>query len=102
MNRLLIIIASTILAVCSINVYASGSHSMGDGNMAKSSYNKGKTLLHKQLMCKSCPLNEMSLDKTVAANLIAKLTDGSPEVGSLSPAEKQSVVTYLQERFELN
>jgi len=87
--------------IVSSSAFASGSEDMSKANLADSSYNQGKTIVHDQLICKSCPLESATLDKETAMTIIEKLGNGSAGVDSLSDADKQSVTVYLEKRFSM-
>ncbi len=85
----------------SLPAFSSGSHDMSEANHADSIYNKGKTVVHKQLICQACPLETAKLDKEVAMTIIEKLVTGNASVESISEDDKQSVIVYLEKRFSL-
>jgi len=90
----------SILAVSSFAL-ASGSHSSGSMKMSKGDYNKGKMIVHKQIMCDSCPMKSASLDKSTAKDIMMKLKKGDASLGSFQKAEVKSVVVYLEDRFSM-
>ncbi|VAW88724.1 hypothetical protein MNBD_GAMMA16-115 [hydrothermal vent metagenome] len=87
--------------IVSSSAFASGSHDMSKENHADSTYNQGKTVVHKQLICQSCPLETANLDKDAAMTIIEKLVTGNTSVESISESDKQSVIVYLEKRFSL-
>ncbi len=90
---------STLLMIFSYSVFASGSEHMSKSNNADNVYNQGKTIVHKQLICESCPLEAATLDENTAMTIIEELkTNGSD---SLSESQKESVIVYLEKRFSM-
>jgi len=101
MRYIKLVTFSVLSIMVSLPVFASGSHDMSKENHADSAYNQGKTVVHKQLICKSCPLETAVLDKDVAMTIIEKLVTGNVSVESISEDDKQSVIVYLEKRFSL-
>lgn len=84
---------------CSVSTFASGSFSFGAAAVPQDDYNQGKVLLHKKLICGSCPMASSGLDKASAQQLLSKIEGG--DAAGLSPKEQDAVIYYLQERFDL-
>lgn len=101
MSSIKLVAAVFFLIAFSSSVFASGSLSSDSGNMASSEYSKGKMIVHKQLMCSSCPLNSANLNESTAKDIVMKLKNGDSSLGSFQQSEVQSVVAYLQDRFKM-
>ncbi|NOY71906.1 MAG: hypothetical protein GXP14_05945 [Gammaproteobacteria bacterium] len=74
---------------------------MSKSNKADNIYNQGKTIVHKQLICESCPLEAATLDENTAMTIIEELKTNGTGSDSLSDAQKESVIVYLEKRFSM-
>jgi len=81
--------------VCS----ASGSFSSAGGDNLSGMYNQGKVVVHKKIICNSCPLSSDTLDEKTANNIITEINADGSSLSELSQAEKQSALAYLGKRF---
>lgn len=92
---------SALLMIFSCSAFASGSDHTSKSNNADNIYNEGKTIVHKQLICESCPLEAATLDENTAMTIIEKLKTNSTGSDSLSASQKESVIVYLEKRFSM-
>ncbi len=78
---------------------ASGSFSSDGGDSLNGMYNQGKVVVHKKIICDTCPLSTVKLDESTANNIITEINNDGHSLSELSQAEKQSALTYLGKRF---
>ncbi len=78
---------------------ASGSFSNSGGDNLNGMYNQGKVVVHKKIICHSCPLSSDTLDKKTANDIITEINTDGGRLSELSQTEKQSALTYLDKRF---
>jgi len=78
---------------------ASGSFSSAGGDNLNGMYNQGKVVVHKKIICNSCPLSTDNLDEKAADNIVTEINNDGASLSELSQAEKQSALTYLGKRF---
>ena len=81
--------------------FASGSFSGAGSSGVQSGYNQGKVILHKKLICNSCPLAMSGLDKMGAMKIMEKVKGNSKEVQMLTHRERKAVGFYISKRFKI-
>ena len=89
------------LITVSATSIASGSFSGRGGSGIQDPYNYGKIVLHKKLICKSCPLESEKFNKMEAKNVMMKVSSNSEDIQSLSHRERKAVTFYLNKRFDI-
>ena len=88
-----------LAAICAPTAFASGS--MGAGiSGGPDAYAAGKSILYKQVVCRSCPYAGRAKDSGDAKSLRDTLNSADSKV-KLDGNEKDAVNTYLTERFKL-
>mgnify|MGYP000152543274 CR=1 FL=1 len=88
------------LTITSAN--ASGSFGGGASTGAHSSYNLGKSLFHKKLICNQCPANGIKMNKKGAEKLIMDLEVNQEFASDLNEKKRKAVIAYLSRRFKVN
>jgi len=86
----------------STNTLASGSFGGGSGIGAHNSYNLGKSVFHKKLICQTCPATGTEMSKSGALKIIKKLETDQDFAHNLNDKKRMAVVEYLSRRFQLN
>jgi len=81
-------------------VIAGDSSALLSGDFANSEYNKGKNILHKQLICDACPLSGTKLTRSVAQDIRSQLHGEKFEL--FTHREANSMIFYLDYRFKMN
>jgi len=94
------LIASSIAVTTS--VHASGSFGGGGNIGSHNSYNLGKSLFHKKLICNACPANGTEMNKTGAKKLIKNLQMDDSFASNLNAKKREAVIAYLTRRFKVN
>jgi len=88
------------LTISSAN--ASGSFGGGGSSGAHSSYNLGKSLFHKKLICNQCPADGIQMNKKGAKDLIMNLEEQEDFASDLNAKNRKAVIAYLSRRFKVN
>ncbi len=95
-----LIIQTMIFFLMSLSiVIAADSRALLSGDFANSEYNKGKTILHKHLICDACPLAGTKLTRSTAWDIRSKLYGEKFEL--FTHREMNSMIFYLEYRFRL-
>jgi len=97
-----LMIAATISLVTMTGVsFASGSFSSAGSSGVSDTYNQGKIVVHKKIICATCPLKSNDLDKNTANNIATAIAQNNANIAELSPTEKKSALVYLSKRFDI-
>ena len=89
------------LITASTTSIASGSFSSRGGSGIQDPYNYGKIVLHKKLICNSCPMKSENFNKMEAKKMMMKVSANSEEMQSLNKKERKAVAFYLNKRFDI-
>lgn len=88
-------------ATLSISSYGSGSFSR-PSNGLQDSYNQGKAVFYRKVVCSSCPLHGEKINRSSADEIAQKISSDAQYVSGLSKRERMAVVKYLGKRYKLN
>jgi len=99
---LLIALAGVSLCAVSAGSFASGSFSKSSSGNLQNSYNHGKAIFHKKIICMKCPLPKESVTKNVAVEVIAAIDSDKILMEKFTDKERSAVAHYLKKRYKLN
>ena len=99
---LFIAFAGASLTVVSASSFASGSFSKSSSGSLQNSYNHGKSIFYKKIICKKCPLPKASVTMGVAKEVVAAMDSDKMLMNKLSDKERGAVTHYLKKRYKLN
>lgn len=98
-------IRSLFLLAClgfPLPLFASGSYSSG-GVQTDQSYNFGKAIFYKQVICDACPLAQSEPDNAdMATKIVLQLNEKPESLQKLTDKEREAAIYYLKRRYELN
>lgn len=96
MRRLAI---AAVAATLSMSAMASGSFSSGSGVGFQNTYNVGKSVFYKKVVCDDCPVEGSGFDSNKAMELINKLNDEEMFLQEVGGEERQALIYYLTRRY---
>ena len=92
-----------LLALISITgsaTFASGSFSLPGGG-DQQAYNLGKKAVHQKVICDTCPMSHLTLNKANAKSIAMAVSESSSNDLKLSEDEQSAATAYLIKRFGL-
>lgn len=91
---------STAALLLSTSVMASGSFGGGGGVGLQNTYNLGKAVFHKKMVCDDCPVKSSRLDSKGAKELINRLMADESFAQQVTGKNRQAVIVYLKRRYK--
>lgn len=88
-----------MMASVSAGAIASGSFSGGSGVGIQNSYNLGKSVFHKKLVCSSCVMAGQKVQAQDAKNIINKLKTDGAFLSDVKGRKRTALITYLKKRY---
>lgn len=96
------VIVLSSFALFSTTTLASGSFGGNSNFNGHNSYNLGKSVFHKKIICPTCPESSLKMTKSSAVELINKLTEKTGFADNLSDKNRLATIEYLTKRFKIN
>lgn len=84
----------------STSVMASGSFGGGGGVGLQNTYNLGKAVFHKKMVCDDCAVKSSKLDSMGAKELINKLMADKQFAQNVKGKNRKAVIVYLKRRYK--
>ena len=91
---------SAAALLLSTSVMASGSFGGGGGVGLQNTYNLGKAIFHKRMVCDDCAIKSSKLDSMGAKEIINKLMADEQFAQQVTGKNRQAVIVYLKRRYK--
>ena len=79
--------------------FASGS--AGWGQESETDYDLGKKVFMEKVVCESCPYADVVIDEDAVAEILPQLSREGSIGYNLSYRERQSVISFIEKRYNL-